>query len=268
MRSGRARLAGLARKPAEAADVAGPAWLVGLFAAAMIVIAASCASRLAISRLRRRETEADADVVHLVMGVAMAGMLTPRLSFLPASLWEVAFGTAATWFAWQAVQARRGRKLGGWQCPNPGPHAVECGAMIFMFAAVPGAAGERPAAGMAMAGMRGPVGAEWTFPVLAVVLALFMLGYVLWITDRLTCLARDHLAIAAPTRTSSDAQAPVMAGGQTAGISDPNDSRDTLDPPATREEHPSGGPMLAPKLAAGYKIAMGIAMGYMLIMMI
>src|SRR5260221_276307 len=51
----------------------------------MIVIAAHSAGRLAFSRLRRRETESDADVLHVFMGVAMAGMLVPWLSLLPAA---------------------------------------------------------------------------------------------------------------------------------------------------------------------------------------
>ena len=87
--------------------MAGPSWLAGVLAAVMIAIAVYCASRLAISRLWRRETEFDADAVHVVMGVAMAGMLVPRLSPLPDSTWEAVFGTAAAWFAWQAIRTRR-----------------------------------------------------------------------------------------------------------------------------------------------------------------
>jgi Domain of unknown function (DUF5134) len=267
MRSARGWVADPTREPAEAADVAGPAWLAGLLAAAMIVIAACCAGRLVVSRLRKRETEADADGVHVVMGTAMAGMLAPRLSFLPGSVWEAVFGAAAAWFTWQAVHARRGRGLGGWRCLNPGPHAVECGAMIFMFTAAPDPGREGPAPGMPMVGMHGPAGSAWSFPVLAVVLALFMLGYVLWTTDRLTSLARGHIAITAPNRRI-DGRVSVLAGGPAASGACLADSRGTPDPPGTRQEHAGRRPMLAPRLAACYKIAMGLAMSSMLIMMI
>src|ERR1700730_18643177 len=76
-------------------DVTGPSWLAVAFAAVMIGIALYCAGRLALSRLRRRETEFDADGLHVAMGVAMAGMLVPRLSPPPGSRWEGVFPRAA-----------------------------------------------------------------------------------------------------------------------------------------------------------------------------
>ncbi len=82
----------------------GPHWLAGLLAAVMIMIAACCAVRLAAWRRRHRITEVDADGIHLLMGVAMAGMLVPRLSALPGTAWEAVFAVAAAWFAWQAAR--------------------------------------------------------------------------------------------------------------------------------------------------------------------
>jgi hypothetical protein len=72
-----------------------PSWLADALAAAMIVIALYCSGRLVASRRWRRTTEVDADGIHVVMGVAMAGMLVPQLSPLPARVWEVVFGVAA-----------------------------------------------------------------------------------------------------------------------------------------------------------------------------
>ena len=43
---------------------------------------------------------------------------------------------------------------------------------------------------MAMAGMAGSAASAGSFPVLALVLALFTVGYALWTVDRLTSLAR------------------------------------------------------------------------------
>lgn len=233
--------------------MAGPSWIAAAFAAIMIVTACYCAGRLAVARSWQRATEVDADVLHTVMGVAMAGMLLPRLSPLPAGLWEALFGVAAGWFGWQV--ARRGigpqsagvpsagvRSVAGqgtavrgggplegtgagdWRSAHPVPHLVECAAMIYMFAAVPG-----PGPG-AMAGMERPAGSVLA---LAVVLALFMIGYVLWTADQLTAL-RNPAARGAPD------QAGRLASG----------------------------PTLAPGLAACSKIAMGVTMGYMLLVML
>jgi hypothetical protein len=156
----------------------------------MIMIALYSASRLALSRLRRRETESDADGVHVVMGVAMAGMFMPQLSLLPGRAWEAVFGIAAAWFAWRAIGTRRGDTSASWQSRHPVPHLVECAAMLYMFGAVPGSRPAGSAAGMSMPGMSGPAGAAWNLP-LATVLALFMVGYVVWSADQLTALARD-----------------------------------------------------------------------------
>jgi hypothetical protein len=78
--------------------VSAPAWLAGGFAVLMVVIALCCAARLAISRLRSRNTELDADGLHVLMGVAMAGMLEPRLTPVPVIAWRAVFVIAAAWF--------------------------------------------------------------------------------------------------------------------------------------------------------------------------
>ena len=72
MKPGRGRAA-----PQASTDMTGPSWLAITFAAIVILAGAYSASRLAISRLRRRATEFDADALHAVMGAAMAGMLVP-----------------------------------------------------------------------------------------------------------------------------------------------------------------------------------------------
>ena len=204
--------------------MAGPSWLAAGFAAVMIVTALYCAGRLAASRLWRRETEVDADAVHTVMGVAMAGMLLPRLSPQPGGAWEAVFGVAAAWFALQAVRGLRGTTASRWRCSHPVPHLVESAAMIYMLAA--------PGRGMPMPGMAGAgPGAGSSLQALAVILALFMAGHVLWTADQLSSLARATAGRAVPDRA-----------GQ-----------------------PAGSPALAPVLAACSKIAMGVTMGYMLL---
>jgi uncharacterized protein DUF5134 len=238
----------------------GPSWLAGTFAAVMILIAAYSAGRLLFARRRGRATETDADALHVVMGTAMAGMLVPRLNMLPASLWAVMFAVAAAWFGWHAIRRRGPSTPSASQCRYPVPHLIECAAMIYML--LPAAAPRPGHAGrsMAMPGMSAAPAAG--FPALAVVLALFMAGYIIWTTDRLATLARVK-ATASPriARDHPGVAAAAPAPGSHSPATAPSGT-------GTRHGNPAGQATLAPKLAACCKIAMSIAMGYMLILML
>jgi Domain of unknown function (DUF5134) len=126
--------------------MSGPGWLAGCFVTLMIAVAVYCASRLAASRLaasrlgasrlagsrlRGKSTDVAADGLHVMMGVAMAGMLEPRLAPVPGTVWCAVFAAAAVWFAWQASPA--GRRAGRARCTHPAPHAIECAAMVYML---------------------------------------------------------------------------------------------------------------------------------------
>jgi uncharacterized protein DUF5134 len=206
--------------------MAGPGWLTGLLAAVMLTVAAYNATRLVAAPRRGRAAELDADGVHVVMGVAMAGMLTPSLGFAPARLWQAVFAASGAWFAWQFLRTRRGRTLGPWRCPHPLPHLIECAAMVLMLA-VPAAATATTAN---MGAVTGAVtGAAAGFSPLTLLLALFMVGYVMWLGNNLTALA------------------PATATGTAVS---------------------AGTAYLAPRCAACCKIAMGTTMGYMLVMIL
>jgi hypothetical protein len=228
----------------------GPSWLTGSLAAVMILTAVYSASRLAVSRLRRRTTEFDADALHAVMGAAMAGMLVPRLNVLPGSVWLVIFGMGAAWFGWHAVRAQGLRASGHSPGRFPMPHLIECVAMLYMLLPLHGSRPAYGGAGMAMAGMGASAASAGSFPALAVVLALFMLGYIVWTTDRLAALVRGRTTPAL-ARTAAP---PLGADG---AVSTPADA-------GTQ----AGGVVLAPALAACGKLAMSITMGYMLILML
>ena len=212
--------------------MAGSAWLAGTFATVMIATAAYSASRLAVSRQRGQSTEFDADTLHTVMGAAMAGMLVPRLNVLPDGVWVAVFSIGAAWFGWHALRAAGLGLSGGSPCRFPVPHLIECVAMLYMLLPVHAPRPAPAGAAMGMAGM-GPSAGPAGFPALAIVLALFMLGYIVWTTDRLTALARAEATAAGP------------------GVGEQ-----------------AGRPVLAPKLAAYGKLAMGITMSYMLIHML
>ena len=137
---------------------------------------------------------------------------------------DLAFGAAGAWFAACAIRAQGARPPRSARCHFPVPHMIECIAMLYMLLAARGA---QHGAGAAMPGMAASPSSPGGFPALAVVLAMFMIGYTMWTTDRLAALARARTAPAG-----------------------------------------DGAPVLAPKLAACGKLAMGITMGYMLLVMI
>ena len=195
----------------------GPAWLPAGFAALMIVTAAYCAGRLAAHRLLAKRTEIDADLLHVLMGVAMAGMFEPRLELVPSAIWRVVFAACAAWFGWRALRPRHRRYP---RSAGPVAHAVESAAMTYVFWSAALSAG--PAAAGAMPGMTATAGNL----ALTVVLAVFMVGYILWTADLLA------------------SQEPASGMGT------------------------AGQQALAPRLAAGYKIMMSVAMSYMLISML
>jgi Domain of unknown function (DUF5134) len=232
--------------------VGGPSWLAGILAVLMIATAAYCASRLLIARAHRWATERDVDLVHTVMGVAMAGMLVSWLNPLPDRVWAVTFGGATGWFGWQAWRGRQARSAPGrGRTPHhPVPHLVMCGAMVYMLVAV--RAG-RPGPGIAMGGPA----AAGRFPLLALVLAVFMVGYVMWQADRLPAVARASLTtlVLAPGTPSGDGPA-TPSGVAAPDLAAP----DLAGSPGRRA--------LSPRLAACCQIAMGVTMGYMLILML
>jgi Domain of unknown function (DUF5134) len=220
--------------------MASPAWLTAIFAAASLAVAVYCAGRLVVARRGHRPTELDTDGAHVIMGVAMAGMLVSGLRTLPSAIWEVVFAAAAVWFGYRMLQARRGAQSSPWRSSHPLPHLVECAAMVFMFLILPAAAGAATSSvSMTM------TATESRFSFLTLPLAVYLFGYVVWLGDRVT------LHAPAPAL----ATAPASAGpglGYGSGSPGPEPAR----------------PYLAPRCAAICKITMGITMGYMLILML
>ena len=240
-----------------------PSWLAYAFAALVLAIALFSAVRLVAARRRRSQDEIDADGIHVLMGVAMAGMFVPRLATLPASLWEVIFAAGAVWFGWRAVQVRRARLAGpaseagpsghladpAHYCRYPVPHLVDCLAMLYMFWAVAAVRSADGAAGMsAMAAGRARL------PALDLTLALIICGYVVWMGDRFPLLSFP-LPAGTVTASSGLSGPPANAGGA------PNAPAVAQAVAASMPTRP----FLAPRTATCCKIAMGVAMGVMLV---
>ena len=220
----------------------GPAWLTAIFVAASLAVAIYCAGRLVVAHRGHRPTELDTDGVHVIMGVAMAGMLVSGLRTLPSAIWEVVFAAAAVWFGCRILQGRRGAQPSPWRSSHPLPHLVECAAMVFMFLILPASA----AAGAATSGMSMTMtSTESTFSFLTLPLALYLFGYVVCLGDRVTLHARAPALATAPASAESGLRPGYGSGS-------PEPAR----------------PYLAPRCAVVCKMTMGITMGYMLILML
>ena len=228
----------------------GPPWLADALAGLMILVAASAAARLCWWRLRGRPAETDADVLHVMMGIAMAGMFKPGIGPVPAIAWRVAFTAAAAWFTWRAIRRRAtGSPI---RFSHPASHVVECGAMLYML--WPDGASRRAGG---MPGMTEHAGAIADNPALALVLAAAMLGYIVWAIDQFLSRARPSPAIA-------DVGAARRCGLATRRYGGTRPARDTAD----ARPNSAARAALAPRLAVCQKITMGLAMGYMLLTML
>jgi hypothetical protein len=257
--------------------VMAPALLLDFFAAIMLAVAAISAARLVAARqLARPTAHADTDGAHLLMSVAMAGMLVAGLRTLPSGAWEVVFAVLTAWFAGRVgMEARRGPAPGPGSRPLTGahhvPHLVHSAAMLYMFLAL-GA----PGRGTLMAGMNATGGAgTLQLPTLALAFALLLSGLAVADLDHLSSRTepvRPHTRLSidrtpplalvtAGGATAPNRTPPSRAAQETAAINGDRDSR-------AASVDPSGHRLLDRRFAAGCRIAMGITMTLMLMIMI
>jgi hypothetical protein len=256
-----------------------PAWILDIFAAIMLVVAAVSAARLVVARPwphgARRAALADIDVAHLLMAIAMAGMLAASLRTLPNGAWSVIFAVLTAWFGYRVVRDARVsgvRALAGGHCA---PHLIHAGAMLYMFLALtaPAAHGS---GGMAdgMSGM-----GALRLPLLAFVFALALIGYGVWDLDQISGPgASGHYSLAvarvAPTGPVLARVGATAAGaGTTAAAVSPVAAEPVAELAGVAGVPPASGPangtgVLAPWVATGCRIAMGITMAFMLLIMI
>jgi hypothetical protein len=230
-----------------------PGWILDIAAALMLAVAAVSALRLAAARpWQRGSVVADTDIAHLLMAIAMAGMLVTDLSTLPEAAWEVIFGVLAAWFTYRVIRDARTngtRALAGGHCA---PHLVHSAAMLYMFLAL-GTVGD---AGQAMNGMGGPAAIQsLKVPTLGLVFAFILAGYTIWDLDQVSSRTRRvapaGFALAA-VRASAGPAMPVSATfSGTSG-----------------NGRGAGGALLSPGMTVACRIAMGATMTFMLLIMI
>jgi hypothetical protein len=262
-----------------------PAWILDILAAVMLGVAAVSAARLGAARPwqhgARRAVLADTDGAHLLMAIAMAGMLVAGLQTLPDGAWAVIFGVMTAWFAYRVArdaQVSRIRALAGGHCA---PHLIHSAAMLYMFLAL-----TAPAAhGSGMSGMSGAAGTMGTLglPFLAFIFAMLLIGYSIWDLDQLSGPgASGHYSLAiARTVPPAAVLAGIGAGPGAGAVAVPASIQ--LGPglaagsAVASQARPTGacGPadgtgrgLLAPWVATGSRIAMGVTMAFMLLIMI
>jgi hypothetical protein len=243
-----------------------PHWLADIFAAIMLATAAYCAGRLALARRLGRRVEHDTDLVHLLMGVAMAGMLVSELNPLNGTAWEAVFTVTTLWFAARLVLAWRGGEQPRLALRHHVPHLVLSGAMLYMFLAPSAASGgSSSGGGMGMDMGVGGATAVVHYPTLALVLALFLAGFAITVIDR--------TPLAAPSGGTPQAGGSVQSATAGAGAccapaqaedTDALPSAPVSGPPEDGSRNPVRS-LLAPRGANCCDIAMSVTMAFMLI---
>jgi Domain of unknown function (DUF5134) len=259
-----------------------PGFILDVFAALMLVVSAVSSGRLALDRpWRRGVMDAGVDGAHVLMGIAMAGMLVASLSTLPNGAWTVIFAVTTAWFAWFVYRESRGGGLRVFVRSHHAPHLLHSAAMVYMFAAI-----TAPAAGHGsrMAGMGGAGGGMSTLaaPALAFIFAILLVGYAVVDLDRLSGPAPHGSYLSAPAGAAlagAAAGSGTLSPGPAAGATvRPDGGVATLPEQAAGPVQSAGAPrrrggsvrdlLLNPRTAAGCRVAMGITMAFMLVIMI
>jgi hypothetical protein len=156
-------------------------------------------------RLGRR-VEHEIDALHVLMGVALAGMLVRGLDPWNGTVWTGVFAATTLWLTGHAVLA--------WRLSDPGgrtpalrrhlPHLVLSGAMLYMYLAASGSAAGPGGTGGG-AGMAAGAASAARYPTAALPLALFLCGYAVTVVDRTplrSAPATARRAADTPTTTS------------------------------------------------------------------
>ncbi len=267
-----------------------PSWLLGVVAAIMLVVAGVSATRLTAARpWRPGSVIIDTDIAHLLMAIAMAGMLAPSLRTFPSAVWDVIFGVLIAVFGLRVVRDARVngvRALAGGHCA---PHLVHSASMLYMFLAI------GPVAGMAgMAGMSDMSGMEMLrYPTLAFAFTLILIGYGIWDLDQLSgrrySLTSTRVSLGGIPRTGAAAMAAAQpAGAAFTGLPSEGVAPEAAGPSAGRAAGhavhvsldavgggaggaapgPVGQFLLSPAVTVGARVVMGAAMAFMLLILI
>jgi hypothetical protein len=237
-----------------------PTGLVDTLSGLMLVTSLYCAARLVAARVWRRPLHRDTNLAHMADGVAMAGMLDGTFKTLPNGAWEVVFGFFTLWFA--ARGARFVVRHGIAATDDDHVHHVShylshlamAGAMLYMFLEA-SPSGARSVTG-SMSAMGG-AGATSNLTGVTLLLVVVLFASAVWHADGLTRYTTDRPTLVGAAVSSSSPTTGARSGATTTATVSTTAAVDTDDPG-----------WLAPRLEIGCHIALCIAMGYMLILML
>jgi Domain of unknown function (DUF5134) len=244
-----------------------PAWILGTFAAVMLLVAEVSAGQLVIARAwtRRGGTNADIAVSRLLMGIAMTGILVPGLSTLPNAVWEVVFAVMTAWFGWCLRRESRGRGAAAVVGGHYAPHLVHSAAMLYMFAPL---AGPSVSGTGAMSGMSGmPGGSSGGMPALALIFALLLIAFSIHDLDRPAGVDGYFHVVGRRSVPTGSALAATAPGPLALCQPTPANAAETAsraDPAAYTAERL----LLSPGVAKGCQVTIGVAMAFILIVVI
>ena len=231
-----------------------PAWILGIFAAVMLLVAEVSAGQLVLARAwtRRGGTNTDIAVSHLLIGIAMTGILVPGLSTLPNAVWEVVFAVMTAWFAWCLRRESRGRGAAAVAGGHYAPHLVHSAAMLYIFAALAGpslaGSGISVSGTGGMSGMSGMAGgSSGGMPALALIFALLLIAFTIHDLDRPAGVDGYFYVVGRRSVPAGSALAAAAA-------------------------HPAAYPaqrlLLSPAVVKGCQVAIGVTMAFILIVII
>jgi len=221
-----------------------PSWLYYLFALAMLVVAAYSVALLVLSVTGRHHSGRDVDIAHLCMGISMAGMFVTKWAFGPSAVWELIFAALMVWFVVRSIQSVQ---RFGLHKPHEAIHAAMSFSMLLMYWFPMGATA---AGGMSMSMASG---AQKLDPGLGFVLAVMFFGSAIF-------------TLASPVKGASHHGSHVLAYAMAAG-----EGTGGPEEPVTGSEKSSStleSALNTPWLEDASHIAMCIAMGFMLILML
>jgi hypothetical protein len=215
--------------------VARPYWLEYGLALVMVSVSLYCTGRLLVAKRWERRNHYDVNVSHILMGMAMAGMLVPRWNLVPNETWLATFGIVAICFLAMSTRFAVKRGLGGTDDDRAHHvshyliHMVMACAMLYMYWER-SPAGEPSAQAMTVSSA---IGAQPDYAGLSLIFIVILLASAIWQLDAIGKLSARQL---------------VLNGGAGTGHASVHH------------------PYLAPRLEVACHISMCIAMGYMLVL--
>ncbi len=220
-----------------------PSWLYYLFGLVMFAVAAYCIALLILSVTGRHHSGRDVDIAHIFMGVSMAGMFVTKWSFGPRAFWELVFAALMVWFVVRTIQSIQ---RFGLHKPHEAIHAAMSFAMLLMYWYPMGSTSGATAMSMSMAS-----GAQKLDPGLGFVLAVMFFGSAIF-----TLASPDKGASHHGTHAFAYATIGADGGEEARTITSRNGT------------FPLEAAITTPWLEDASHVAMCVAMGFMLILML